>query len=76
MTPGWRRQETMGWQGLQDGRSFRRREARIAAIAKPTPGNVPTRVILICRSGGTSPLTGGGLRWAWEVPADRGCTAR
>ncbi len=47
MTPGWRRRETMGWQRLQDGRSSRRREARTAAIAKPTPGNVPTKVILI-----------------------------
>ena len=43
MTPGWRRRETMGWRGLQDGRSSRRREARTAAIAEPTPENVPTK---------------------------------
>ena len=43
MTRGWRRRETMGWQRWQDGRSSCRREARTAAIAKPTPGNVPTK---------------------------------
>ena len=33
----------MGGQRLQDGRSSRRRETRTAAIAKSTPGTVPTK---------------------------------
>ena len=43
MTPGWYRRETMGAQRLQDVRASRRREARTAAMAKPTPGKIPTK---------------------------------